>query len=221
MPTGTIPSGYGPNAAVIDEISFVTIEGDQFTFPPGGAGMPFASVREGSFDAATGTPIMVTGAHGKVTVEVKMGRDLEAKKSPGRHKERLIDRGLKKAEIRVVLTSWTQDAHDQIETIIKILELRQRRSKRTAIQVFHPYLQALGIDRVVEKEVSVKNGELHGSVEMHIDFFEWQPERPRQPSRTIVATSFPVGTFDPFGGSVVNSRNASAFNFVPNLGPNR
>jgi len=221
---GRIPSGYGPNIAILDEIAFVTTAGEQITFPPGGAGLPFTEVQEGSVDAQTGTHILVTGAHGKVTVEPKMGRALEAKHAPGKHKEKLYDRGLKRAEIHISLTSWTQDGHDMLEQIVDLLALRALPKARKPIRAYYPTLAVLNVEWLVAKElVGFKPGELHGSMQLDVQFYEWNKEPRHKVPRQVVNVQEPNSVFEP-NQSRVNSNTAAGrsdrnINFTPNTNP--
>ena len=115
--TSVLPSLYNSAAPAWDEIVFAGTQlyGD-LEFPPTPTPLPAAA----SLDARgfIGAVPDFPGIHGFVKVKIKAGRDLESKKAPGKDKHKLIDRGMKRAEVTITLVSWTQTGLDRMQLII-------------------------------------------------------------------------------------------------------
>lgn len=214
MPIDVIPSLYNPNHLVLDSIRFTTSLYGVLDFPP-----PNTPGMQEEFGVE-----LIALQHGSVVVEPKLGRDLQTKKAPGKDKHKVIDRGLKRAEIKITMTAWTQLGLDRMQYILEAAELRHRLKERKAMVAYHPYMSVHGINEIVVNEaVGPHKSELHGGHVLEFSCIEWKPEAQRRNrAQTVRTSAAPNGVQDSFGGGVVNrsvAPSANNINFTPNTDP--
>lgn len=182
-----------------DEIQFATSALGRVKFPQGGANV-------GADDI-----------HGKVEVTCKIGRDLGEHKTSGRNGHRIVDKGMKPAEIKIKLTVYDQTGMDQVASLMAAIEPRKRIRDRSPVGVFYPSIRQLGIEQILFSSVTglVPTG-TNGHFSMDLDCVEFTPpaKRQNQPSHTVTAIQTPPAVFEPNQGTNSNPR-ANAFNRSP------
>jgi hypothetical protein len=218
-PTAILPSAYHSGYAAWDEIVFETELFGILEFPVDS----FAD----RYKTTTENGVAVFGDHGKVKVDVKLGRDLETKKAPGKNVHRVIDRGLKRAEITIELTTWTQAGLSQMTKLISSFELRARLKDRKAIKVTHPAINVYDLHEIVVRDAHGPHpGDMPGAFVLEITAIDWRPpaQARHHRSQTVRTVALPNAVVDTYGGGVTNSSTAAGrsdrnLNFTPNLNP--
>lgn len=122
------------------------------------------------------------------------------------------------------MTAWTQLGLNRMLSILDAAELHHRLKERKALGVYHPYMQAHGIEQIVVHEaVGPHKSEMHGAHVLELSCFEWKPEAQRRNlAQTVRTSATPNGVQDSFGGGVVNrsvAPSANNINFTPNTDP--
>jgi hypothetical protein len=207
MPTFVLPAVGTPEGHRWDEIVFGTTAIGTVTFPPKGAALGAGKVK------------------GKVEVKCKKGRALESKRTGGKDGHRIIDNGLKPAEIRIVLTAWEQDGLNALAQLSEAFQPNKRITDRSPIEIHHPTTAFHKVDKIVVSTVSGPEPTgVAGMFAITIDAMEFTPPAKRKNgvTHTVVAAPLAPGLIDAYGGAAQPAsvrQRADQFNHTPNLDP--
>jgi hypothetical protein len=182
----------------------ISLDGE--IFPPGGAKL-------------------VPNAHGMVEVDPKIGRDLGSHRTKGKDGHRVVDKGMKPAEVKITLTAFDDEGFEALGKLCALFQPRKRLKDRKPITIDYPSTNALGISAVVVGELSgPKPTGVQGMAAMTLQCLEFTPpaKRRNNVTRTVTAPpQLPNAVLDAYGGGASNRINqpATAFNYAPNTEP--
>jgi len=124
---------------------------------------------------------------GTVSVDGQgVSQKLDVRSPPGADGARLVHKGYEPASVELTLRLWTEAHLEDFSALLPQIHPRRRIGARSAIDVFHPALALLLIQRVVVRTVGLlRPSGTPGLFECKLTCLEYAPPTPRSVTRAV------------------------------------
>jgi hypothetical protein len=113
---------------------------------------------------------------GRTDVETEVEKKVKKKRAAGRHGGRSTDKGDDLATVKLVVTIWTPEHFNAWEELLPKIHPHRQDEHRVALEIIHPSLSQLRINRVYVKGVSnLRKGSEVDTMTATITCIEFRP----------------------------------------------